>query len=158
MGTRGPAPKPTELKRLQGNPGRRPLGKDEAQPDTVLMYCPRWMSDVAKAKWRQIAPRLRHARLLTEVDHDLLSAFCVAFARWQEADGMVQKQGQVITSKNGSEYLSPWLVASSMAFKEMISIAAKFGMSPSDRTRIKIEKDEKEKSLAEVLFEKVENG
>ncbi|HZK10243.1 MAG TPA: phage terminase small subunit P27 family, partial [Clostridia bacterium] len=33
MATRGRKPKPTALKVLEGNPGKRPLNKNEPQPE-----------------------------------------------------------------------------------------------------------------------------
>ncbi|MCL5994484.1 MAG: hypothetical protein M1546_00320, partial [Chloroflexi bacterium] len=46
--TRGPAPKPTALKVLAGNPGKRPLNGSEPQYPTELPTCPRPLSAIAK--------------------------------------------------------------------------------------------------------------
>ena len=37
---RGRRPKPTRLKLLTGNPGKRPLNDDEPQPQAAIPECP----------------------------------------------------------------------------------------------------------------------
>lgn len=68
MGRRGPAPKPTELKRLQGNPGKRRLNDSEPRPVATLPRCPSHLTGEAKAEWRRVARGLYEAGLLTQVD------------------------------------------------------------------------------------------
>ena len=53
----GRKPKPTEMKRAQGNPGRRPLNNNEPKP-TGIPQCPSHLNEVAKREWRRIAPEL----------------------------------------------------------------------------------------------------
>jgi phage terminase small subunit len=65
----------------------------------------------------------------------------------------VERQDQVIKSKSGGLYLSPWLVAAQIALKDMSKLAAQLGMTPSARTTIKVPMVKKEQSLADVLFE-----
>ena len=43
MGARGPAPEPTALKILAGNPGKRKLPENEPQPQGTPI-CPAWLS------------------------------------------------------------------------------------------------------------------
>ena len=40
MAQRGRKPKPTVLKELEGNPGRRPLNKNEPKPNKKAPRCP----------------------------------------------------------------------------------------------------------------------
>lgn len=40
MATRGRKPKPTELKLLEGNPAKRPLNKNEPNPEKKAPRCP----------------------------------------------------------------------------------------------------------------------
>ena len=44
----GRKPKPTRLKIIQGNPGKRPLNKNEPQPERRLMRAPSHLSEEAK--------------------------------------------------------------------------------------------------------------
>ena len=43
-----PKPKPTKLKILEGNPGKRPLNLNEPKPKQVVPKCPDWLMDDAR--------------------------------------------------------------------------------------------------------------
>jgi phage terminase small subunit len=47
MGLRGPAPKPTAIKRLEGNPGKRKLNEMEPKMTVGVPECPDHLDDVA---------------------------------------------------------------------------------------------------------------
>ena len=49
---RGRTPKPTAIKALTGNPGKRPLNHQEPIPPGVIGDPPEHLSDGAKAAWR----------------------------------------------------------------------------------------------------------
>ncbi len=86
MGERGPAPKPTALKVLQGNPGKRALPKGEPRPPAPSPPpAPRWLGEEARREWRRVARALHGAGLLTEADHDALALYCETFASWRRA-------------------------------------------------------------------------
>ena len=48
MATRGRKPKPTHLKVLAGNPGKRPLPKNEPKPKPIAPRCPQWLDPIAR--------------------------------------------------------------------------------------------------------------
>ena len=48
MATRGRKPKPTALKVLEGNPGKRPLNDREPVPPRAALKCPAWLLPEAK--------------------------------------------------------------------------------------------------------------
>ena len=85
MGARGPAPKPTALKVLDGNPRHRPINRSEPRPRPVAPKCPSWLDAEAKREWRRIAPALERIGLLTEIDGTALAGcpvFCAAVHKW----------------------------------------------------------------------------
>ena len=55
MATRGRKPKPTAIKRLEGNPGKRPLNIYEPKPLKKAPTCPDWLDEEAKREWRRLA-------------------------------------------------------------------------------------------------------
>lgn len=136
MGQRGPAPKPTALKILAGNPGHRPINAAEPQPDRSMPACPKWLTAEAKAEWRRVAKRLHDAGVLTSVDRAVLAVYCQAWARWVEAEQMIDLHGQTTTNDKGVAYLSPWLTAAISARKDVAGFAAQLGMTPSSRSRL----------------------
>lgn len=85
MGRRGPLPKPTALKRLEGNPGRRKLAKNEPTP-AKGRRCPTppsYLDSRAKEAWKKLAESLYEIDLLTKVDLHALEAYCVAYSQWR---------------------------------------------------------------------------
>lgn len=50
MAQRGRKPKPTAVKVLEGNPGKRSLNTREPQPEKKAPRCPSWLEDEAKKR------------------------------------------------------------------------------------------------------------
>ena len=65
---RGRKPKPTAVKELEGNPGKRPLNELEPKPKKKAPKCPGWLDAEAKTEWRRVAKQLEELGVLTEVD------------------------------------------------------------------------------------------
>ena len=159
MGERGPAPKPTALKVLQGNPGKRALPKGEPRPAAgKVPTAPRWLSEEAKKEWRRLAGRLWRVGLLTEADHDALALYCETFASWRRAEEQVRKKGEVMRTAAGNVIQNPYLSIANRAKRDALVLAREFGMTPAARSRISIESGEEEPSLAELLFQQVGDG
>jgi len=74
----GRKPKPTFLKLLQGNPGKRELPQNEpqpAKPKGAVPKAPRHLSDPARKQWRVVAKQLAGANILTELDAHALALY-----------------------------------------------------------------------------------
>ena len=86
MATRGRKPKPTAIKILEGNPGRRPLNKNEPKPkEKKKLQCPSHLNAEAKKEWRRLSKVLIEMGVLTELDTAAFAGYCQAYARWKEA-------------------------------------------------------------------------
>ena len=85
---RGRKPKPTNLKILNGNPGKRPLNKKEPKPKVTPSgpYCPRWPESYAKDEWQRISKELKGLGLLTDIDVTAMAAYCQTYKRWRVAE------------------------------------------------------------------------
>jgi len=73
---RGRRAKPTQLKIVTGNPGKRPLNADEPRPDANIPECP------PELLAHRLAGELAALRLLTNLDRAALAAYCGAYALW----------------------------------------------------------------------------
>lgn len=158
MGQRGPAPKPTAIKQLQGNPGKRPLNANEPRPPSSDRppAVPRWLSEEAKKEWRRHAGPLWKADLLTDADHDVLALYCETFATWLKAEAVVRKEGMVVRTSFGNLVQNPYLSIANRAKKDAMLLMRELGMTPAARSRIGIVGGgDEEPSLAELLFQKV---
>ena len=157
MGKRGPAPQPTALKILRGNPGLRKLNEREAQPTKVKPRCPSYLSAEAKREWRRVSKYLYDAGLLSAIDLDALAMYCDTVALWIEATQKRQEKGLVGTTVNGNLIQNPYLSIANRAKRDALRFMHEFGMTPSSRSRIIADAGgpEQEPTLADALFQAV---
>jgi P27 family predicted phage terminase small subunit len=133
---RGRRPKPTRLKMLTGNPGKRPLNEDEPRPEAAIPDCPAELSPMARKEWERLIVELCALRLLTHLDRAALAAYCGAYALWAEATEAIQKYGAMIKSPTGYPIQSPYLSIANRQAELMMRIASEFGFTPASRSRI----------------------
>jgi len=153
MGERGPAAKPTALKKLQGNPGKRALGKGEPQPDNTKPRAPKWLTKEAKKMWDSLSSKLHACGLLTSIDGLALALLCENYATWRDAKDLVDVEGYFCRSDSGNLYQHPAVGAMNTAQKNLVGLMREFGLTPSSRGSIKLAvDDEREETLVEQLF------
>lgn len=152
MATRGPRPKPTRLKELAGNPGKRPLNRGEPKPKAGVPTPPSHLDGTARREWKRISQQLAACRLLTAVDRTALALYCTAYSRWAEAEKQVREVGTVVRTKNGYPVLSPYLIVANKAMEQLTRLLAELGLSPAARTRISIAGPSSENDSAEQEF------
>ena len=97
----GRKPTPTTLKELKGNPGRRPLNEDEPKPSVHLPSPPAHLSPAARREWRRAGAFLVEMGLMTDLDVAALAAYCVAYARWSEAEKALRTYGVMVKDADG---------------------------------------------------------
>jgi len=143
MGRRGPKPKPTALKLIQGNPGKRAINGFEPKPSLVMPVCPKWLDDEAKNCWRRLAPKLKNMGVLTQIDGDALANYCDAWSRWKRATEFLQKNGDVYTLKDDAgqpKCVAQWpqvAIARNMVLV-LNRYQQEFGLTPASRSRISL--------------------
>lgn len=137
---RGRKPKPTQLKVLEGNPGKRPLNAAEPQPRPERPTCPRWLLPEAKREWRRIVPELARLGLLTIVDRAALAAYCQAYARWRQAEEeLARLKNTVMATPSGYVQQLPQVTISQKERQLMKAFLTEFGLTPASRTRLSVE-------------------
>jgi P27 family predicted phage terminase small subunit len=149
----GRPPKPTALKELAGNPGKRPLNHNEPKPAVIIPPCPKWLAGNDRRTYTQLAKQLVGLRVMTEVDGIALAELVHQLAKWLEAEKMVHAGGRVLVGEKGGYYLNPWESIANTALKNMNIMLREFGMTPASRSRIEAQPaEEQTQSLAEKLF------
>lgn len=149
----GPAPTPTKLKQLRGNPGKRPLNKHEPQPSMTRMYCPRWLDAYAKAEWRYMSGELQRLGLLTKVDRAAFEAYCQTYSMWRRAHKVLHAKGLTFETESGYVQQRPEVAIADKAVKTMKAFLTEFGMTPASRSRISIAPPEAPDPFAAFLAE-----
>jgi P27 family predicted phage terminase small subunit len=138
---RGPRPLPTDVKRLAGNPGRRPLNEDEPRPPRSpdLLDVPDELDsdDAARQEWVRLAAMLRDVRQITDADRGALIALCVEWSRYLDSERRIRQMGAVLRSPNGFPILNPYLAVSKRALLFCTRIWAELGLTPSSRSRVR---------------------
>ena len=175
MGSRGPAPKPTALKKLAGNPGKRSINlNNEPQPRAKRPRMPAHFTptddalpeddrqhinefyEIARGEWRRVVRELGAVPgLLASVDADALAMYAETYARWVVASRKLAMGGMVIemATQNGGKYMatSPYMAIVNQCLKIMKQLLTEFGMTPASRTRIQIERPPEEDPFDEFL-------
>ncbi len=150
--TRGRKPKPTDLKVLEGNPGKRALNRKEPKPEAVIPDCPNHLRGTARTEWKRITQELHKLKLISKVDRAALAICCTAWADYVRACNKLEKEGEVIISEKGGLYQNPWVAIKKRSMDQVIKFYAEFGMTPSSRSRVKVEDTSPEDELEKMLF------
>lgn len=143
----GRPPKPTALKLVEGNKGKRAINSSEPDPAYLNdLTPPAWLSPAAAEVWNEVAPKLRAAKVLTELDVQALAMGCVAIAQYRRSVGQVgddlvkaqHKETDLGEPVAVGEHVNPWLIVQSMTYKQAMGIFQQFGLTPAARSRIAI--------------------
>lgn len=139
---RGRKPKPSIIRDLEGNPGKRPLNDREPVPPPGIPECPDHLDDEARAEWFRTAAVLTEMGLLTKADRTALAAYCTVYSRWVTAEAQVRKFGSIVKSPHkGYPMKSPYLTIADQALEAMRKLMVEFGLTPSSRSRIRVGDD-----------------
>lgn len=149
---RGRKPKPTKIKELEGNPGKRALNKKEPKPELLIPSCPAHLKGEARKEWNRIVKELHALGILTNVDRAALVVYCTAWADYVKACNKLEKEGYVIISDKGGMYQNPWVALQKRSMDQIMRFAAEFGMTPSSRSRVRVEKEDPAEELERLLF------
>jgi len=116
---RGRIPKPTAAKKLAGNPGRRPLPKNEPMP-TGKAVRPDWLNVGAMQVWNELAPGTERLGLLTDHDAFAFGVLCTLAAEFR-ADAAAMSANRI---------------------SRLDALMQRFAMDPGSRTRVQVQKPE----------------
>lgn len=138
MGRRGPAPKPTSLRLLQGDRkdrinDREPVARDILPdlPDGVA-------ADVAEV-WEYTLGELIVMKTVAAADRDSLICYCEAVVAHRKASAILARSPVLVKGIHGNMVRNPALQIQRDAAQTIRAFAQEFGLTPSGRTRIQTE-------------------
>lgn len=138
----GPRPKPTHLKLIQGNPGKRAINKNEPKPIGDLRKPPDWLSEELVKDWNhaiQDAPK----GLLKKIDSSVLETWVFAKATHRAAAMKVAELGLVTASPvKGEPMQNPYLAIVNRQAQIMLKAAGELGFTPSSRSKVSVVNDD----------------
>lgn len=133
---RGRKPTPTSIKKLTGNPGRRPFNPDEPRPVRGAPTCPAHLSPTAKSEWKRLASQLVALGMLSALDRAVLAAYCQTYGRWVEAERKLAETPALIKLQTGYVQQNPWLAVSNKQLELMHRLMTEMGLTPVSRSRV----------------------
>lgn len=149
-GQRGPKPKPTALRILEGNPGRLPLNEHEPTCDMpAVKPSVVGMDEIASCEW----DRLMHAmppNLYTALDVAVLASYALAWSMQVKAQKSIDEYGVIFEEKELDAdnnrlvvlgiKVNPAVRVWKAANQAIIVAADRLGLSPSVRARLNVPK------------------
>lgn len=153
MAQSGRKPKPTAVKVLEGNPGKRSLNTQEPQPRKKAPRCPVCLEEEAKKEWKRMAKQMEQLGILTEVDMAAFAGYCQAYARWKEAEEFITQHGSIVKTPSGYWQQVPQVSIAQTYLKIMNKFCEQFGLTPAARSRIVADaREDKEHDAMELLL------
>lgn len=138
----GRKPHPTQILKLKGNPGKRPLNENEPQPALGFPSAPDYLDEQGKAAYARFAADLEAVGVGTKLDGPALELLAAAYAEYVAAEINVLKYGP-IWMEGGKEpgkipsfVHSPYKSVRDRAAKRVCSMLSEFGMTPSSRSKV----------------------
>lgn len=148
MAKRGRKPKPTAIRILEGNPGKRPLPENEP----ICDYLPSKPHSVgadplASSEWDRIL-HVSPPQLYTAMDETLIGNYCLAWSMLVKAQKDIDENGvQILVQKvhpeTGELYITDAKINPSVriwkaASETMVKLADRLGFTPSARANLKL--------------------
>lgn len=146
MGKRGPRPTPTKLKVLRGNPGCRPLNKDEPEPPVDGIHMPPHLGQVASARWAELLPMLQAVKVMTRADIEALARYCDTYEWWLATRAKLKADGDtypILNDKGEVKYIAqrPEVSIAHKLAVQLRQLEQDFGLNPSARTSLHVEQE-----------------
>jgi len=139
---------------MRGDPGKRNAKKklkSEPQPELSALDAPPSLSEVALAVWRRKAPALARCGILTVSDRDALERYCHTTEMWHECRESIKANGLSSATAAGGSKGNPEVAALRGFSADLLAIEREFGMTPSARSGMVVQREEKADPLDEFM-------
>lgn len=154
---RGRKPKPSHLKLVTGNPGKRALNKAEPKVARSRPSAPAHMSGKARETWGYVSGLLDRMGIAADADALALELLCEAYADFLSASMILTGLGSDFyetTNQAGDKMYRahPALAKKQDADRRIRGWLAEFGMTPSARSRVKADGEANNEDAAAKYF------
>jgi len=156
--------KPTELKVLEGNRGKRKIPTDEPKPKPVLLdeVLSHFHEDSEERKVAErLAPILINMGVLTSADIDTFWIVCLARARLTAITEFIRNENKSLVQvaekpsadgKHFNEYKpSPYVTMEKQYFEIFRKFAKEFGLTPVGRIGLSVKKPKDKDEMGDLL-------
>jgi P27 family predicted phage terminase small subunit len=152
MARTGRPPKPAAVKRLDGNPGKRPIRDDLPAVAGEPPMPERLRTDeIAVAKWRELVPVLLELGTLSHADGEALATLCEVFSASQTCLLEFRASGPVLRTDLGGVKPNPAGPLYRSLVGLLSTLLGEFGLTPTSRARIGAKQDTPPDEFEELL-------
>ena len=137
MGLRGPAPKPTALRLLEGNTRRPPVNDREPRP--APPRCPKHLDAKARREWRRLVRILQRMRDVTEADGFAMEILCQAHSTLIKAQLRLSETGLLLETSLGYVKQNPLLGIVDHCMDTITKLSLEFGLTPASPSRVRLQ-------------------
>jgi P27 family predicted phage terminase small subunit len=133
--TRGRKPLPAAVRRLNGNPGKRPI----VEPVTIAAEAPQPPHELdarSAHHWERLSHMLNGVGLLTRLDGDALAGYCENLTRRERLNRTIAQQGDFIEARDGIKKHPAWTILKQIE-DAMAKFQSEYGLTASARMKVK---------------------
>jgi P27 family predicted phage terminase small subunit len=129
---------PSALRDVRGRSHHR---RNDREPTVPVAHppAPKELDRDARREWRRIIPLLADARILTRLDRGGLAGYCTVWSRWLAVERALAERGPIVRDAKGIPHLNPLVAKAGELLQALRPYLQEFGLSPSARSRIKVE-------------------
>jgi P27 family predicted phage terminase small subunit len=161
----GRKPKPTVLKKLEGDIHKERWPKHEPQPPDGKTTMPSFLNQHARNEWQRLAPRLYRLGLLNPNYRSAFADYCQSWGMLVDVENKLKELNRksidaggdasnayLLKTQAGNVIISPLLSIRHRLQEQVSQLGAKFGLSPADQSGINIAPEAKETDPMEALL------
>lgn len=151
MGARGPQPKPTALRVLEGEKRPSRINANEPRPAEGLPECPGGVTVEVRAVWDYYIAQAEIMRTARPPDRDALHAYCEAVVLHRRAVKLVERDGVLIVGALGGLVRNPALTVVKQAAETIKVFGREFGFTPASRVGMTVTGADDDKGAQRLL-------
>ncbi|MFZ4858559.1 MAG: phage terminase small subunit P27 family [Desulfuromonadaceae bacterium] len=138
----GRKPKPTYLKLITGNPGKRALNKNEPMATTAPPRAPQWLDTRARAIFKLLTRRLVEMGYASASHTESLALAAWRLSQVETCAAVLDRDGYTFetTTPRGPAVIKarPEVALMTQAAKHAQSLLNEFGLTPASATRVQL--------------------
>lgn len=140
---------------MRGNPGKRAIDVDEPEHDASPPEPPEWLTDTQREQFLVLRGRLEEEGRASASHAEVLMAAAMRLAEVVEANRTIASEGVTYTTTTaaGDTMIRnhPAVGQRSEALRQLQSLLAEMGLTPTASTKVKVTKPKAASPLAELL-------
>jgi len=146
--------KPTALRVLEGNRGKRKLPENEPKPTPLSPEMPDFLDERAVSEWKRLLPELLSVGVLTTVDGMTFAGYCQATSDVYRLTTTLRETGETFKTPSGYIQQRPEVSMLNKAWDRVDKFARQLGIGAEHRAHIEVKPPDGEEDPLEAITAK----